>query len=679
VAGEEEQKKLEGIGFAGLSSLVSDVDTTPPPAPKAEPTTAAPRAERPASQSAQPQPQPSQRQTYQEPAQPSSGSSGGKWVLGIAAVVGVFWLISLFNKDMAPRTPTYTPSTQTRNSDAASAPSETTQLVAPKFNDYLSDIYEGPRAKVNLLTDFDRNFKTRIRNTQSQLVNFSGDHVLSTWGCGTSCLMGVAVNARTGKAIELPGTVCCWNGAGESVIFRKNSRLLVLAGLINETGQYGAHFYELKNDRFVHIKTIPVKEEESGATSPASMPPPLTTTYSPPLTQPQEPSLPNEDKPPVGRDLVLSMAQIRYCVAEVVRMDGAKSAMNNHVDSDVDRFNAMVADYNSRCGSFRYRSGALESARRDVEPYRSQFQSEGRNRFARPSTSSLSEPAPSRPAPDATVQAIQRKLNELGYEAGTSDGLMGRGTRSAILAFQRDMGLTQNGQPDGALLAILNSATSITASSTTARPNRDSVPERSTALPPRSVPDPLPPQQVQAAPASRDAKNFGVCVSGQYPSLCNYALLTPDEKVQVAVAERRVNFQTCASGNYPSLCKRSLLTPEEATQVAAAERRVNLQTCISGNYPSLCKRNLLTQEEAAQVAAAERRVNFQTCVSGNYPSLCKHSLLTSDEAVQVAAAERRVNFQTCISGQYPSLCKHSLLTSDEAARVADAERRAGNR
>src|SRR3546814_16602388 len=85
------------------------------------------------------------------------------------------------------------------------------------------------------------------------------------------------------------------------------------------------------------------------------------------------------------------------------------------------RFNAMVADYNSRCGRFRYRSGALERARRDVEPYRGQLQAEGRSRFARgPSTGSLSAPAPApapapaRPAPDATVQAIQRKLNELG-------------------------------------------------------------------------------------------------------------------------------------------------------------------------------------------------------------------------------------------------------------------------
>ncbi len=41
--GEEEQKKGQGKGFAGLSSLVSDVDSPPPPAAKTEPASVAPR------------------------------------------------------------------------------------------------------------------------------------------------------------------------------------------------------------------------------------------------------------------------------------------------------------------------------------------------------------------------------------------------------------------------------------------------------------------------------------------------------------------------------------------------------------------------------------------------------------------------------------------------------------
>ena len=192
--GEEEPKKAEGKGFAGLSSLVSDVDTTPPaPAPKKEPAAAAPSAGYPSSQPAQPQPQPSQRQTYQEPAQPSSGgSSGGKWVLGIAAVMGVLWLIGQSDKNTTSPAPAYSPPAQT-----------------------------------------------------------------------------------------------------------------------------------------------------------------ATPSYSPPPAEPQAPSHLQESMPPVGQNQVLSTAQIRYCLAEDIRMESAKSTLNNYIESDVDRFNAMVADYNSRCGRLR--------------------------------------------------------------------------------------------------------------------------------------------------------------------------------------------------------------------------------------------------------------------------------------------------------------------------------------
>ncbi len=295
---EDKDKKDESKGFSGLSSLVSDVDTSLPLAAKKEPTStsgASSSPSPPASETAEPQPR--QQQTYQEPPQPSSGSSGGKWVIGIAAVIGVIWLIGQSNKPTTSSAPTY------------SSPAQST---AP--------------------------------------------------------------------------------------------------------------------------------------------------SYSPP-TEPQAPTRPQESMPPAGQDLVFSTAQIRYCLAEDIRMEGVKSALNNYIDSDVDRFNAMVADYNSRCGSFRYRSGALESARRDIEPYRSQLQSEGMSRFVRsPSTDSLSVPPQTRTAPDATVQAVQRKLNELGYSAGTPDGMMGRGTRTAIIAFQQDRGLASTGVADHALLQQLEQA-----------------------------------------------------------------------------------------------------------------------------------------------------------------------------------------------------------------------------
>lgn len=208
--GEEDQKNGEGKGFAGLSSLVSDVDSTPPPIPKkmsgSSGTTSG--TSRPP---LQPTPPP---QPHKPPQQPVAGSSSGKWWIGIAAVVGLLWVIGQASK--------------------------------------------------------------------------------------------------------------------------------------------------------------------TSTTSPAP-------NYSPP-EQPQVPSRPEESLPPVGQNMVLSTAQIRYCLAEDIRMDGAKAAINNYIESDVDRFNAMVADYNSRCGGFLYRNGALESARRDIEPYRSALLSEGGERFSIEST-----------------------------------------------------------------------------------------------------------------------------------------------------------------------------------------------------------------------------------------------------------------------------------------------------
>lgn len=128
--------------------------------------------------------------------------------------------------------------------------------------------------------------------------------------------------------------------------------------------------------------------KNTSSPAPSYSPPAQTATssYSPPPAQPQAPSRPAESKPPVGQNLVFSRDQIAYCVAEDIRMEGAKSAVtavNNYSDSDVDRFNTMVADYNSRCSSFRYRKGALESVRSSIEPYRSQLYSEGQQLLLR--------------------------------------------------------------------------------------------------------------------------------------------------------------------------------------------------------------------------------------------------------------------------------------------------------
>lgn len=380
------------------------------------------------------------------------------------------------------------------------------------------------------------------------------------------------------------------------------------------------------------------------AYSPSSSQPSVSTapaqTSQPPQAppRPQAPSRPSEEQPPVATNQVLGPSQIRYCLAEDIRLDAAKGALNNYVESDVIRFNAMVADYNSRCGQFRYRRGSLESAKSEIESIRALLQSEGRSRFIR-SRGSNSRQTPSEtvpPQPDATILSVQQRLNALGYDVGAADGFAGPKTRSAISAYQAEQGLPQNGVATPSLLGRLNATT--LANPRTNRPQSETSSRLGDSADRQT-------RQAVGTEPSRDIANFRKCIDGRYPSLCNHTLLTSTEAVQVEAAERKANFEKC----------------------------------IDGRYPSLCNHSLLTADQTVRVEAAERKANFDKCIDGRYPSLCNHPLLTADQANQVSAAERRANLEKCIDGRYPSLCNHSLLTPEQASRVNEAEFRAGRR
>ena len=113
--------------------------------------------------------------------------------------------------------------------------------------------------------------------------------------------------------------------------------------------------------------------DKGPTTSGAGYSPPATTTSPTTSSQPSyTPSPPSpaprlvEEMPGAGSGNVLGASQIRYCLAEDIRLTAAKQVVSEYNSNDVDRFNAMVADYNSRCSNFRYRRGALESARSEV-------------------------------------------------------------------------------------------------------------------------------------------------------------------------------------------------------------------------------------------------------------------------------------------------------------------------
>ena len=71
-----------------------------------------------------------------------------------------------------------------------------------------------------------------------------------------------------------------------------------------------------------------------------------------------------ETRPPVGQGLTLNRSQIRYCVFQGQRLDIIRTLSTTNYQ--IDRFNALIGDFNSRCSSFRYRSGDLSAAEREA-------------------------------------------------------------------------------------------------------------------------------------------------------------------------------------------------------------------------------------------------------------------------------------------------------------------------
>ena len=99
----EDNKRQENRGFAGLSSLISDVEIPSPPPPA----------------SPQPQPQQAYQEEESEPVlPPSSGWSGSKWPVGvviIVAFIAVFWL---FNQSGSSIITSPVSTTATRHSES---------------------------------------------------------------------------------------------------------------------------------------------------------------------------------------------------------------------------------------------------------------------------------------------------------------------------------------------------------------------------------------------------------------------------------------------------------------------------------------------------------------------------------------------------------------------------------
>jgi len=238
------------------------------------------------------------------------------------------------------------------------------------------------------------------------------------------------------------------------------------------------------------------------------------TTYTPPsytTPAPQSPSSPKQNptppplaQPNLAEDMplagdgsrVLSASQIRYCLFQDVRLDTIRPEVVEN--EDVDQFNAMVNDWNSRCGRYRYREGDMTSAQSALVVKRADLEADGRRIAASlpsrlwpkpatlPNGSTTQSPTPQSPAappasapppfslqplppPVEVTQApsaglgggsyahepsdllkvedatrVQQRLSELGYFSGIVDGMWGPRSRTALRDFKKANSLARD-------------------------------------------------------------------------------------------------------------------------------------------------------------------------------------------------------------------------------------------
>lgn len=132
------------------------------------------------------------------------------------------------------------------------------------FKDFpVKSLYKGKTSKP-IITKENRQFRTRIRESAKQKVNFAGKYILIRIGCGTSCEIFYFLDAVTGKVYSPNFSICCEFDYEnpektrnlERIYYRIDSNLIVFAGSRNEENLRALHYYNFDNGKLKHLKSV---------------------------------------------------------------------------------------------------------------------------------------------------------------------------------------------------------------------------------------------------------------------------------------------------------------------------------------------------------------------------------------------------------------------------------------
>lgn len=125
----------------------------------------------------------------------------------------------------------------------------------PRFEDYTVQVSEVAKpAEADLKSDpYAEMYKKHVLKAARKRPNFAGNYVVLPWDCGHNCKMFCIVNSMNGRVFIPPFSLSDWNGT--AVEFKPDSKLLIVNGVINQTGQPATFYYLWDNEKLKLISS----------------------------------------------------------------------------------------------------------------------------------------------------------------------------------------------------------------------------------------------------------------------------------------------------------------------------------------------------------------------------------------------------------------------------------------
>ena len=124
------------------------------------------------------------------------------------------------------------------------------------------------------------------------------------------------------------------------------------------------------------IGFVVIADDMDNPSSRSTYQPPAPRVATPTPAPATAPAAAVETRPPVGQGLTLNRSQIRHCVFQGQRLETIRTLANTN--SQIDRFNGLIDDFNTRCSSYRYRSGDLSSIQREAREKATELRADAR-------------------------------------------------------------------------------------------------------------------------------------------------------------------------------------------------------------------------------------------------------------------------------------------------------------